>query len=111
MSSEGAAVPRRAPPHVVFEAEFTQSSPLTGERAMWAAVVRCALSEARRPLLGSEAKSVHNEPRREARKWFRKRSRDYIGGWGWIIDSVGISPHMVKRIEAAAKASTRRDGG
>lgn len=58
--------------------------------------------DAQKQQLCQDGLPIHNQTRREARKWFKARDRSEIGGWGWIIDSLNLPSWFVLRIERAA---------
>jgi hypothetical protein len=100
----------RTPRHTAFDDDDTTAlRGVAGERALWAAVLRRALMDAKGMRLGSDPKAGDNGVnyvQREARKWFKRRSRE-VRGWGWMIDILGFPPGVVSRIEGDALINGR----
>ena len=93
----------RRTPRYLAEDEGADEGRLIGERGLWANVVRRALADAKGQRLASDPSLSHNHHQRDARRWFRLRSRDYVGGWGWVIDELGLPSCWVRRIEREAQ--------
>jgi len=82
----------------VDEDEYVFNRQLSPEENLWAAVTHRALMDAKGYRLGSDSDSSNNHIQRWARKWFRDRELQETGGWGWIIDAIGIPKWIERRI-------------
>ena len=77
-----------------------QGRELTPEESLLIAIVSRAVMDAREDYMGNEA-GWQCQAGREARKWFRDHSSNDFG-WAWIIERLGLTDRIVKRIEQRA---------